>query len=135
MYASNVNNTAGYVLEAIRNNYQNDEVRKQRQARAERLREKEIEDIEETFRARRANLLRQAIQADPELVERAVARIENNFVRRRIEECDTAMEAYQAYPAAKAYINDIIATEFCQELLAPAIETYRDEKARILAKL
>ena len=135
MYASNVNNTAGYVLEAIRNNYQNDEVRKQRQARAERLREKEIEDIEETFRARRANLLRQAIQADPELVERAVARIENNFVRRHIEECDTAMEAYQAYPAAKAYINDIIATEFCQELLAPAIETYRDEKARILAKL
>ncbi len=135
MYASTVNNTAGYVVEAIRNNYQNDEVRKQRQARAERVREKEIKDIEEAFRARRANLLRQAIQADPELVERAVASIENNFVRRRIEECDTAMEAYQAYPAAKAYINDILATEFCQDLLAPVVETYQDEKARILAKL
>ncbi len=135
MYASTVNNTAGYVVEAIRNNYQNDEVRKQRQARAERVREKEIKDIEEAFRARRANLLRQAIQADPELVERAVASIENNFVRRRIEECDTAMEAYQAYPAAKAYINDILATEFCQELLAPVVETYQNEKARILEKL
>ena len=135
MYASNVNNTAGYVVEAIRNNYQNDEVRKQRQARAERVREKEIEDIEEAFRARRANLLRQAIQAEPELVERASARIDNHFVRRRIEECDTAMEAYQAYPAAKAYIDDIIATDFCHELLAPVIETYQDEKARILAKL
>ena len=100
----------------------------------ERVREKEIEDLEEAFRARRANLLRQAIQADPELVERASARIDNNFVRRRIEECDTAMEAYQAYPAAKAYIDDIIATDFCHELLAPVIETYRDEKAKILAK-
>ena len=132
MYASTVNNTAGYVVEAIRNNYQNDEVRKARQARAARVREKEIQDIEETFRARRANLLRQAIQADPELVERAVARIENHFIRRRIEECDTAMEAYQAYPAAKAYINDIIATQFCHELLAPVMETYQNEKARIL---
>ena len=135
MYASNVNNTAGYVVESIRNNYQNDEVRKARQARAERVREKEIEDIEEAFRVKRANLLRQAIQADPELVERASARIDNHFVRRRIEECDTAMEAYQAYPAAKAYIDDIIATDFCHELLAPVIETYQDEKARILAKL
>ena len=133
MYASTVNNTAGYVVEAIRNNYQNDEVRKARQARAARVRGKEIQDIEETFRARRANLLRQAIQADPELVERAVARIENHFIRRRIEECDTAMEAYQAYPAAKAYINDIIATQFCHELLAPVMETYQNEKARILA--
>ena len=62
MYTSNVNNTAGYIVEAIRNNYQNDEVRKARQVRAQRVREKELEDLEDTFRARRASLLRQAIQ-------------------------------------------------------------------------
>ena len=134
MYASNVNNTGGYIIEAIRNNYQNDEVRKAREVRTERAREKELEDLDEAFRARRANLLRQAIQAEPELVERAVARIENNFVRRRVEECDTAMEGYQEYPAAKAYIDDIIATEFCKDLFAPVNAAYEDEKTRILGE-
>ena len=135
MYASNVSNTGGYVVEAIRNNYQNDEVRKAREVRAERAREKELEDLEEAFRARRANLLRQAIQADPGLVERAGAKIENNFVRRRIEECDTAMEGYQAYPAVKAYIDDIIATEFCKDLFAPVNAAYEEEKARVLGEV
>ena len=132
MYASNVNNTGGYVVEAIRNNYQNDEVRKAREVRAERAREKELEDLDEAFRARRANLLRQAIQADPGLVERAGARIENNFVRTRVEACDTVMEGYQAYPVVKACIDDIIATEFCNDLFAPVNAAYEDEKARIL---
>ena len=135
MYASNVNNTGGYIVEAIRNNYQNETVRKEREIRAARVREKELEDIEEAFRARRANILRQAIQADPELVERAVEKIDNNFVRRRIEECDTPMEAYKAYPAAKAYIDDIIATAFCPDLIAPIVENYEDEKARILGDI
>ena len=135
MYASNVNNTGGYIVEAIRNNYQNDEVRKEREIRAQRVREKELEDIEEAFRLKRANILRQAIQADPELVERAVEKIDNNFVRRRIEECDTAMQAYKAYPAAKAYIDDIIATAFCPDILAPVVENYEDEKARILGEV
>ena len=132
LYASNVNNTGGYIVEAIRNNYQNEKVRKEREVRAERVREKELEDLEEAFRVKRANLLRQAIQADPELVERAVARIENNFVRRRIGECDTPMQAYKAYPAVKSYVDDILATEFCEALLAPAVFAYEDEKARIL---
>ena len=132
LYASNVNNTGGYIVEAIRNNYQNDGVRQEREERAKRAREKELEDLDEAFRVKRANLLRQAIQADPELVERAVERIENNFVRRRIGDCDTPMHAYKAYPAAKAYIDDIIATEFCQGLLAPAVLAYEAEKARIL---
>ena len=65
LYASNVNNTAGYVVDAIRNNYQNDTVQKAREMRAERAREKELEDLSEKFRIKRANLLRQAIQADP----------------------------------------------------------------------
>lgn len=134
MYASNVDNIGGYVVEAIRNNYQNDEVRKEREMRAERAKEKELEDLDEAFRARRANLLRQAIQADPELVERAVVRIENNFVRMRVEECGTAMEGYQAYPAVKAYVDDIIATEFCHEQLVPVIAEFEADKAKILER-
>ena len=59
LYASNVNNTGGYIVEAIRNNYQSETVRKERQVRAERAKEKALEDLEETFRVKRANLLRQ----------------------------------------------------------------------------
>ena len=134
LYASNVNNTGGYVVDAIRNNYQNDTVQKAREIRAERAREKELEDLSEKFRIKRANLLRQAIQADPELVERAVARIDNNFVRKRIEKCDTAMQAYKEYPVVKSYIDAILADDFCQELLAPVVSAYEDEKARVLGK-
>lgn len=135
LYASNVNNTGGYVVDAIRNNYQNDTVQKAREIRAERAREKELEDLSEKFRIKRANLLRQAIQADPELVERAVARIDNNFVRKRIEKCDTAMQAYKEYPVVKSYIDAILADDFCQELLAPVVSAYEDEKARVLGKV
>ena len=133
LYASNVDNTAGYIVEAIRNNYQNDTVRKERQLRAERAREKELEDLEEKFRIKRANLLRQAIQADPVLVDRAIAKIDNHFVRRRIEDCDTAIDAYKAYPVVKAYVDAILADDFCQDLIAPVVAAYEDEKARILA--
>ena len=132
LYASNVNNTGGYVVDAIRNNYQNNKVQKAREVRAERAREKELEELDEKFRIKRANLLRQAIQATPELVERAVARIDNNFVRRRIEECDTAIQAYKEYPAVKSYADAILADDFCQELLAPVVSAYEEEKARIL---
>lgn len=134
MYASNVHNTGGYVVDAIRNNYQNDKVQKAREMRAERAREKELEDLNEKFRIKRANLLRQAIQADPEIVDRAVARIDNNFVRRRIEECDTAMQAYKEYPIVKSYVDAILADDFCHELLAPVVSAYEDEKARILER-
>ena len=132
MYASNVHNTAGYIVEAIRNNYQNENVRKEREIRAERAREKELEDLTTEFYFRRDNLLRQAIQADSEIVERAVARIDNNFIRRRIEDCDTAMEAYKAYPAVKAHVDEILAEEFCKAMLAPVVSAYDAEKARIL---
>ena len=132
LYASKVNNTSGYVVDAIRSNYQNYTVQKAREMRAERAREKELEDLSEKFRIKRANLLRQAIQAEPELVERAVARIDNNFVRKRIEKCDIAMQAYKGYPVVKSYVDAILAAEFCQELLAPVVAAYEDEKARIL---
>ena len=132
LYASNVHNTGGYVVEAIRENYQNENVRKERETRAERAREKELEDLSEKFRIKRANLLRRAIQADPALVDRAVARIDNNFVCRRIEECDTALQAYKEYPVVKSYVDAILADDFCRELLAPVVAAYEDEKDRIL---
>ena len=132
MYASNVHNAAGYIVEAIRNNYQNENVRKEREIRAERAREKELEDLTAEFYFKRGNLLRQAIQADSELVERAAERIELPLIRNRMLDYDTAMQAYKEIPMVKAEIDAILAEDFCQELLAPVVSAYEEEKARIL---
>ena len=131
--APNVANRGGYVIEAVRENYQDERVRKARQVRAEKLREKALEDLTEEFRAKRNTLIRQAVHADTQLVEHAAERIQSYIVRQRLEEHPTPMKAYQQGGMVTAEINAILAEEFCQDLLAPVVAAYEDEKARILA--
>ena len=130
--AAAVKNRAGYIVEAIRENYQDTQVQKERQVRAEKVREKELEDLKSEFRVKRDNILRQAVHAQPTLVESAAAKIQSYFVRERLLEHDSAIEAYQKGGMVKAEIDGILAAEFCQDLLAPVVEAYADEKARIL---
>ena len=130
--AATVENRAGYIIEAIRENYQDARVQKARQKRAETLREKALEDLTEAFRAKRATLIRQAVHADPELIEKAAQRIQSYIVKERLLEHDTALAAYQKGGMIKAEIDGILAEEFCQDILAPVIATYEDEKRRIL---
>ena len=132
LHAAAVKNRAGYIVEAIRENYQDPELQKQREARAEKAREKELEDLTTEFNVKRNNVIRQAVHADPELVEAAAERIQSYIVRRRLEAQDTAMEAYQKGGMVAAEINAILAEEFCQDLLVPVVREYEDEKARII---
>ena len=130
--APNVANRAGYVIEAVRENYQDERVRKEREVRAARAKEKALEDLEASFYVKRNNIIRQAVQADPALIEKAAERVEMPHPRKRLEEYDTAREAYQESSMVKVAIEEVIAAEFCQELLAPVVEAYEDEKSRIL---
>ena len=130
--ASVVKNRAGYIVEAIRENYQDTEVQKAREVRAEQVREKELEDLTAEFRVKRGNIIRQAVHADPGLVEAAAERIQSYIVRQRLVEHPSAMEAYQKGGMVAAEINAILAAEFCQDLLAPVVAAYEDEKDRIL---
>ena len=130
-----VRNRAGYIVEAIRENYQDPELQKQRQLRAEKAKEKELEDLTAEFRVKRDNIIRQAVHAEPELVERAAKHIHSYIVRERLVEHPSAMEAYQKGGMVAAEINGILAAEFCQDLLAPVVETYENEKARIQEKI
>ena len=130
--AAAVKNRAGYIVEAIRENYQDSEVQKARQLRAEKAKEKELEDLTAEFRVKRDNIIRQAIHAEPGLVERAAKHIHSYIVRERLVEHPSAMEAYQKGGMVAAEINGILAAEFCHDLLAPVVETYDNEKARIL---
>ena len=131
--ASDVKNRGGFIIEAIRENYQDARVQKEREMRAER--EKELEDLTEEFRIKRDNILRQAVHAEPELVERAAERIQSYMVRERLSEQDSVMAAYQKGGMIKAEIDGILAEEFCQDLLAPIIATYEDEKVKILGEV
>ena len=130
--APDVSNRGGYVIEAIRENYQDEWVRKAREVRAEKAKEQALEDAEETFILKRNNILRQAIQVDPTLIEKAAERVETYHPRRRLEEYDTATEAYRESTMVKVAIEEVIAEHFCYDKLAPILENYQDEKARIL---
>ena len=130
--AIGVKNRAGYIVEAIRENYQDPELQKQRQVRAEKAKEKALEDLTAEFNLKRRTLLRQAVHADPQLVERAAERVHSYIVRQRLEEHPSAIAAYQKGGMVAAEINAILAEEFCQDLLAPVVMAYEDEKARIL---
>ena len=130
--AASVKNRAGYIVEAIRENYQDPELQKAREIRAEKVKEKELEDLTAEFNVKQRTLLRQAVHAEPGLVEVAAERIQSHIIRQRLEAHDTALIAYQKGGMVAAEINAILAAEFCQQLLAPVVAAYEDEKARIL---
>ena len=133
--AGTVKNRAGYIVEAIRENYQDAELQKQREVRAEKAKEKELEDLKTEFTVKRNNILRQAVHANPELVEAAAKRIKAHIVLQRLGEHPSVMEGYQKGGIIASEINYILAEEFCQELVAPAVTAYEDEKARIMGEV
>ena len=127
-------NRAGYIIEAIRENYENEEVRKAREIRAEKIKEKALEDLQTEFNAKRATILRQSIHAEPELIQQAAERITIPFVLRRLNEYDSVKEAYDESGMVKAQIDQMIIDTFCQEQMTPVIAAFEAEKAKILGR-
>ena len=132
--AVGVKNRGGYIIEALRENYQDSEIQKARAQRAENAKQKALEDLTAEFNAKRNTLIRQAVHADPHLVEAAAARIQSYIVKSRLDEHASAIEAYQKGGMVAAEINAILAEEFCQDLIAPVVAAYADEKARIFSE-
>ena len=117
LHAAEVKNRGGFIIEAIRENYQNSEVQKAREIRAEKAKEKELEDLTAEFRVKRDNIIRQAVHADPELVERSAKHIHSYIVQERLVEHpfrDGGISEGRHGQAAE--INGILAAEFCQDL-------------------
>ena len=134
-HAAEVKNRGGFIVDAIRENYQDPKVKKAREVRAAKVREKELEDLTAEFRIKRDNILRQAVHAEPGLVEAAAKRIQSYIIRERLLEHDSPIAAYQKGGMVKAEIDGILAAEFCQDILAPVVEAYENEKVRILGKI
>ena len=106
--AVGVRNRAGYIIEAIRENYQDERVQKERQLRAEKVREKELEDLTAEYKIKRDTIIRQAIHTEPELVEAAAARVQSHIILQRLEAQPSAMAAYQKGGMVTAEINAIL---------------------------
>ena len=134
LHAAEVKNRGGFIVEAIRENYQDPAVQKTRQQRAEKAKEKALEDLTAEFKIKRDNILRQVVHTQPKLVEYAAEKIQSYMIRERLLEHNSPIEAYQKGGMVKAEIDGILAAEFCQDLIAPVIEAYEAEKARILSR-
>lgn len=132
--AVGVKNRAGYIVEAVRENYHDPELQKQRRIRAEKAKEKALEDLQTEFCAKRNNLIRQAVHADPGLVERAAERLQSYIVLQKLADHPSAIVAYQKGGMVTAEINAVLEAEFCQDILAPVVDAYEDDKERILAQ-
>ena len=129
--ASNVQNRSGFIVEAIRENYQDDRVKQARAERAEQIKKQKVDDLREAFNVQCANIIRQAVQVDPSLVEQALERIDIPLVRNRVNKYDSLAEAYKSSAVVKTQIDEVIAAEFLKDELAPVQTAYEDEKARI----
>lgn len=132
--ATDIKNIGGFIVQAIRKNYQDPEVQKQRSAE----KEKEQQALVDTLKAERDErvtvLLQQTVREQPQLLEAASEKLAP-YPRQRLEDYDSVQEAYQNDIIVAAILNDILAEKFCQELLAPVYQAYEDEKARILGEI
>ena len=131
--ATGVKNMGGFIVQAVRENYQDPTLQAALEQRKEEEREGMLDALESEMLEKKNALLRQAVRTDPELLVQASAKIQSYIVRQRLERANSIEEAYRNGGMVTAAINAILAEEFCADLLAPLYEVYETEKARILA--
>ena len=130
-YAMGVKNRAGFIVKAIRENYQDPGLQAELEARKAREQAGMLDALESETMEKRNALLRQAVRTEPELLEKAAERIGSHIVRQRLEKYASVEEAYRDGGMVTAELNAILAEAFCAELLVPIYEVYEAEKARI----
>ena len=131
-HATDVKNAGGFIVKAIRENYQNPEFQKQLKSEKAEETQAMLASLKGEMLEKQNALLRQAVRANPELLDQAAAKITSGFIRERLLEYDSIADAYAASGVVAGDINNILAKEYCADLLAPLQATYEDEKAQIL---
>ena len=131
----NVQNVSGFIVQAIRENYQNPVFQEEFKACKEQERQAMLKVLESELREKQNALLRQAVRMNPELLERAAKRIKSYFVLECLAHYNSLHEAYRDEGIVAMEINCILAENFCQDLIAPIVAAYEDEKARLLGEV
>ena len=131
-HATSVKNAAGFILKAIRENYQDPVFQEHLQAEQAEKTQAMLASLKDEMLEKQNALIRQAVRATPELLDQAASKITSSFIRERLIDYDSINDAYGAGGVVAGDLNAILAKEFCQDLLAPVFETYENEKRRIL---
>ena len=130
-HATNVRNAGGFIVKAIRENYQDPESQKQLQAKKKKEKQEILASLRREMLEKQNALIRQAVRANPELIEQAAEKITSSFVRERLMDYDSIKDAYAAGVLVAGEINSILAKEFCANLIAPVIAVHEAEKERL----
>ena len=131
---TDVKNIGGFIVKAIQENYQDPVLEKELQARKEKEKHAMLDTLKAEMNEKKGALLRQAVRANPALLEQAAERINSRFVRERLSNYESIHDAYQVGGMVTGEINAILAEEFCADLLQPVYDAYETEKARIFAE-
>ena len=131
-HATDVKNAGGFIVKAIRENYQNPEFQKRLKSEKAEETQAMLASLKNEMLEKQNALLRQAVRANPELLDQAAAKIASGFIRERLLEYDSIADAYAASSMVAGDINNILAKELCADLIAPVVSAYEEEKARIL---
>ena len=126
-YATSVKNAGGFIVKAIQENYQNPEFRKQLQAAQAENKKAMVASLKDEMLEKQNVLIRQAVRANPELLEQAAAKITSGFVRERLMAYDSIKDAYDAGGVVAGDINSILSKDLCADLIAPVIAMYEAE--------
>ena len=129
--ATDVKNMGGFIVKAIRENYQDPVFQRELQVRKAEEREAMLALLRNEMLEKRNALIRQAVRARPELLEQAAARITSRFVQERLTEYGSLQDAYGAGGSVTGEINIILAEEFCADLIAPVLAAYEAERERL----
>ena len=130
--ATGVKNIGGFIVRAIRENYQDPVLQKRLQERKEKERQGLLNSLESEMLEKKNALLRQAVRANPALLKQAVNKIQSRMIRERLANYASIQDAYRDGGMVTAEINAILADEFCEDLLAPVYEVYAAERARVV---
>ena len=134
-HATDVKNAGGFIVKAIRENYQDPVFQKQLESEKAEETQAMLASLKNEMLEKQNALLRQAVRANPELLEQAAAKIASGFIRERLLEYDLIADAYAAGSVVAGDINNILAKDLCADLIAPVQAAYEDEKARILGEV
>ena len=129
--ATDVKNIGGFIVQAIRENYQDPVIQVQLQARKHREQEALLKTLESEMLEKKNALLRQAVRANPALLKQAAHKIQSHIIRERLANYASIQDAYRDGGMVTAEINAILAEAFCADLLAPVYEMYAAERARV----
>lgn len=126
-HVTSVKNTGGFIVKAIQENYQNPEFQKQLQVEKAEAKQTMLASLKDEMLEKQNALIRQAVRANPELLEQAAAKITSGFVRERLMAYDSIKDAYDAGTVVAGEINSILAKDLCADVIAPVIAIYETE--------